>query len=117
MHCELRGCRYAAMAGVAMLFSLAAIPAQAQGVPGGSYLRSCTNVHMSGDRLFAECRRMDGGWNRTALDVSGCDGGIANFDGHLTCGPGPGFGSSYGEPYSSAPSRYYGYPQYYGWGR
>ena len=84
----MRVIRYAAMAGVAMLFSLATIPAQAQGVPGGSYLRSCTNVHMRGDRLLAECRQMDGSWQRTALDVSGCDGGIANFNGHLTCGPG-----------------------------
>lgn len=118
MRGQLRGIRYAALAGVAMLLSLAAIPAQAQGVPGGSYLRSCTNVRMFGDRLVAECRRADGSWDRTGLDVSGCDGGVANTNGHLTCNySGPGFGSSYGEPYSSAPSRFYGYPRYYGWGR
>ena len=110
MRGQVRGIRYAAMAGVAMLLSVASVPAQAQGVPGGSYLRSCTNVRMFGDRLVAECRRMDGSWDRTALNVSDCDGGIANINGRLTCNSsGPGFGSS--------PSRYYGYQPYYGWGR
>jgi len=109
MRGQLRGIRYAAMAGVAMPFSFAA--AQAQGVPGGSYLRSCTNVHMFGCRLVAESRRMDGSWERTGLGVSHCDGGVANTNGDLTCNySGPGFGSSYGEPYSSARSRYYGCP-------
>lgn len=118
MRNQLRGIRYAGMAGAAMLVSLATIPAQAQGVPGGSYLQSCANVHMLGDRLIAACRRGDGSWGRTALDVRGCVGGVANTDGHLTCNYSElGFGSSYGTPYSSAPSRYYGYPRYYGLGR
>jgi hypothetical protein len=60
MRDQIRGFSYAAIAGAAMLLSFAALPAQAQGVPGGSYLQSCTNVRMFGDRLVAECRRADG---------------------------------------------------------
>ena len=95
MRGQLRGIGYAAVAGMALLFALASVPAQAQRMPGGSYLRSCTNVRMFGDRLVAECRRKDGRWRRTALNVSGCAGGIANINGRLTCNfGGPGFGSS-----------------------
>ena len=96
-----------------MLLSLAATPAVAQ-ARGGSYLRSCTGVHMMGDRLVAECQRMDGSWHRSALDVSGCVGGIANTNGQLTCNYSE---QGYGSSFSSAPSRYYGYPRYYGYGR
>jgi hypothetical protein len=113
------GFRCAVIAGAAMFLSLAATPALAQGVPGGSYLRTCSNVRMFSDRLVAECRRMDGSWDRTVLrDVGRCVGGVANMNGQLTCNYGePGYGSSYGRTYSSAPSRYYGYPRYYGYGR
>jgi CVNH domain-containing protein len=112
MRNQIRGVSYAAMAGAAMLLSTATIPAQAQGVPGGSYLQSCTNVRMHGDRLVAECRRMDGSWDRSALNVGGCVGGIANTNGQLTCNyNNPGYGSSYDR------NRYYGYPRYYGYGR
>jgi len=86
----------AALAGLGLLAGASAVPAQAQGVPGGSYLRSCTNVHQRGDRLVAECRREDGGWQRSVLDVDRCRGGIANTNGSLTCNNGrvEGFGSS-----------------------
>ena len=109
---------YGVIAGAAMLLSLAATPALAQ-VPHGSYLRTCTDVRMFGDRLVAECKRMDGGWDRTVLrDVDRCVGGIANMNGRLTCNYGePGYGSSLERGYGSAPSRYYGYPRYYGYGR
>ena len=122
MHDPIRGISYAAIAGAAMLLSSAAIPAQAQGVPGGSYLQSCTNVRMHGDRLVAECRRADGSWDRTALNVSGCAGGIANTNGNLTCNHvrrnfgayrergWEGYGSSrgYGPDYGPGPYNYYG---------
>ena len=108
----MRQTRLAAIAAAAVLLSLGAIPAQAQ-TPGGSYLQSCTNVHIFGDRVIADCRRMDGSWDRTALrDVDRCVGGIANMNGRLTC--------TYGEQgYGS--SREYrphgGYHEYYGYGR
>jgi hypothetical protein len=79
------GGKCATIAAAAMLLSLAALPARAQ-APGGSYLETCTHVRPFGDRLIADCRRMDGAWNRTALhDFDSCVGGIANMDGQLTC--------------------------------
>jgi CVNH domain len=75
-------------------------PAHAQSAPQGSYLDSCRHIGMEGDRLFADCRRVDGGWQRTVLDVDRCVGDIGNQDGRLTCNRGPreGYGSSrYGE--------------------
>ena len=51
--------------------------AQAQRVPGGSYLQSCGNVGMAGDTLFAVCRGRGGGERRTELPaVSRCVGDI-----------------------------------------
>jgi hypothetical protein len=97
-----------------MLLPFAAAPAVAQ-IPGGSYLQSCRDVQMRGNRLVATCRTEEGRWNRTALNSVGrCAGGIANADGRLACGTrsggfnvgserghwrgGEGYGSSYG-PY------------------
>ena len=92
----------AAVAWAAMLLPLAAMPAHAQ-APGGSYLETCANVRGWGDRLVADCRRMDGSWARTALrDVNSCIGDISNQNGDLACNRGgPSYGSSYG------PGRYY----------
>ena len=106
----------AAIAGAALLLSLGAMPAHAQ-APGGSYLDSCSNVRAFGDRLIADCRRMDGGWNRTALhDLGSCAGDISNRNGQLTCGRGggQGYGSSY--QYGPGPGQGYGYrgSPYYG---
>jgi hypothetical protein len=100
----------AALAGLGLLAGASAMPAQAQGVPGGSYMQTCTNVHQRGDRLFAECRRMDGGWQRTTLDVDRCRGGVANTNGSLTCNGGRGEGRY--EGYGS--SRPYQRDYYYG---
>ena len=109
----LRGAARASIAAAAMLVALAAIPAHAQRVPGGSYLQSCTNVHIFGDRVIADCRRMDGSWDRTALrDVDRCIGGIANMNGRLTC--------TYGERGYGSSREYQprgGYHEYYGYGR
>ena len=71
-------------------------PAHAQSVPQGSYLDSCTHVGMDRDRLVADCRRADGGWHRTGLDINRCVGDIGNLNGQLTCnrGPGGGYGAS-----------------------
>jgi hypothetical protein len=60
-----------------------------QGVPPGSYLRTCTHVATYGDRLIADCRRTDGSWGRTALrDVGRCTGDIGNMGGQLACNGG-----------------------------
>jgi CVNH domain len=71
-------------------------PAHAQPAPQGSYLNSCTHVGMDRDELIADCRRPDGGWQRTVLDIDRCAGDIANIGGRLSCNRGPreGYGSS-----------------------
>ena len=80
----------AALAGAV---ALTTVPAHAQ--PGGSYVESCRDIRAFGDTVSAVCRRMDGSWQQT--EVRGCRGGIANTNGHLTCGGGrEGYGSSYG---------------------
>jgi len=58
----------------------------AQGVPPGTYLRRCGEVHMRGDTLVATCRGMDGSARRTSLPgVQNCVGDIGNMNGQLTC--------------------------------
>jgi CVNH domain len=82
----------------ALLFagSLCTQPANAQPAPQGSYLNSCTHIGMDRDRLIADCRREDGHWQRTVLDIDRCVGDIANINGHLSCNRGvrEGYGSS-----------------------
>jgi hypothetical protein len=74
-------------ASVALLLAAAfcAQPAYAQRTPQGSYLNSCRNVGMDGGKLIADCRRPDGGWHRTALDIDRCAGDVANIGGRLSC--------------------------------
>ena len=81
-------------------------PAAAQGLPQGSYLRSCTGAGLHGDTLVATCRRPDGREQRSSLaDVRRCVGDIGNNNGNLHCnygggqaGPPPGYGERRGEP-------------------
>ena len=85
-----------AAAAVLLAGTMCTQPAHPQSVPQGSYLDSCTHVGMDRDRLVADCRRADGGWHRTVLDVNRCVGDIGNLNGQLTCnrGPGGGYGAS-----------------------
>ena len=83
--------------------------AEAQGLPQGSYLRSCNGARIAGDTLVARCRMPGGGEQRSALaGVHRCVGDIGNNGGQLQCaygGPGraqvapaPGYGERrYGE--------------------
>jgi hypothetical protein len=59
-----------------------------QGLPPGSYRQSCRNERMvSRDDLQAECRRNNGEFRFTRLDIDRCRGrDIANINGHLECG-------------------------------
>lgn len=76
--------------------ALYAPAATAQPAPQGPYLNSCTHVAMDHGKLTADCRRTDGSWQRTVLDLDRCAGGIDNANGHLTCNRGAreGYGSS-----------------------
>ena len=56
-------------------------------LPSGTYTESCRDMRVDHDRhrLEAECKRLDGRWRDTALDLRQCDRGIINTDGHLQC--------------------------------
>jgi hypothetical protein len=53
------------------------MPAQAQQM--STYQDSCRQIRVHGATLAADCRRMDGGFNETAIEIRG----IANIDGNL----------------------------------
>ena len=95
--CMIKPIFTSVLTGVALAgaVALTTIPAHAQ--PGGSYVESCRDIRSFGDTVSAVCRRMDGSWERT--QVSCCRGGIANTNGHLTCGGREGYGSSYDPGY------------------
>src|ERR1700719_4588799 len=81
----------AALAGLLLAGMAWSQPAAAQGLPQGSYLRSCGGAMMQGDTLVASCRRADGREERTSLaDVRRCVGDIGNQNGHLSCSYGGG---------------------------
>src|SRR5712672_2227019 len=95
MNTGLLRAKWVLFAGAAVLLSLATAPAHAQWYPSGSYARTCTNIQSYGGRVTAECRRMDGSWDRTWLyGAHRCAGGVANMDGRLTCNNGRHVGSS-----------------------
>src|SRR6266853_1193512 len=89
----------AVLAGVLLAGMAWSQPAAAQGLPQGSYLRSCAGATLQGDTLVATCRRPDGREQRSSLaDVRRCVGDIGNQNGNLQCnyggsraGPGPGY--------------------------
>jgi hypothetical protein len=91
----------AVLAGVLLAGMAWSQPAAAQGLPQGSYLRSCAGATLQGDTLVATCRRPDGREQRSSLaDVRRCVGDIGNQNGNLQCsygagraaGPAPGYG-------------------------
>ena len=62
------------------------VPASAQGVPGGSYLQSCTDIGVRGNALAATCQARDGRPMRNELvGVGRCVGDIGNNNGVLQC--------------------------------
>ena len=75
------------------LGAVAVVPANAQqyggynnyGAPGGSYQQSCSNIQMRGSTLSASCTATNGQQLYSQINVRGCNGDIANFNGHLTC--------------------------------
>ena len=44
-----------------------------------TFQNSCSGIGVAGSTLFANCRRMDGGFNRTSIAIPG----IANINGDL----------------------------------
>jgi len=107
---------------------LAVAPAQAQALPGGSYQRTCKQIHWAGTTLVAECLSADGRYTGTGLpNANKCSGDIGNNNGRLQCtyvggAPSPGYGGpgyggpGYGGPgYGPPPAPGYGPPGYSGY--
>lgn len=64
--------------------------AHAQGLPNGSYTRSCNSINMVQNVLEATCQRADGSWASTALPNPGaCAYGVENQNGSLACSQQP----------------------------
>ncbi len=78
----------AAMVALLAILALTALPAaaQAQDYAPGAWRGSCRNIDRDGTVVNAECRTVDGGWRRTALDTRTCQGStVSNSDGMLVC--------------------------------
>ena len=72
-------------AGAALLMLATAAEAQPRDVPPGSYLETCRHAEVHRGMLMADCLRVDGTVNRSAIDLDHCHGPIANLDGRLVC--------------------------------
>jgi CVNH domain len=56
------------------------------GLPPGDYKRTCQNMRVNGNKLFATCQKANGGWNDTSLNnFNLCQRPIANDNGNLRC--------------------------------
>jgi len=62
--------------------------------PPGSYQQSCGSVQMRGSVLYASCLSTSGQRIHSSLNVNGCNGDIANSDGHLVCNGNHRYGNS-----------------------
>jgi CVNH domain len=55
-------------------------------LPTGSYRESCRDFSLENRRLEARCRRRNGEWRDTEIDLTRCKSPIRNDDGRLVCG-------------------------------
>jgi CVNH domain len=62
------------------------LPQQTLRLPAGSYRESCRDFSVEKNHLGARCRRKNGNWQDTELDLARCKGPIRNDDGRLVCG-------------------------------
>ncbi|HYX53360.1 MAG TPA: CVNH domain-containing protein, partial [Candidatus Limnocylindrales bacterium] len=66
-------------------YGVAGAPGALNG-PNGSYARTCSDIHVSGDDLKARCQTADGGLHDTKLDdYRKCHSDIINDNGNLRC--------------------------------
>ena len=59
---------------------------EAKSVPNGSYKKTCTNIKVDSNGIYATCQKADGSWQETSLSSYGfpCDD-IENDNGELVC--------------------------------
>ena len=60
--------------------------------PAGSYKKSCRNINVKGNRVYADCQRRDGSWNTSSINYKNCNRDISNDNGKLICGKANGGG-------------------------
>jgi hypothetical protein len=54
-------------------------------IPSGSYLKTCQNMYVRGDVLYASCKRIDQQYNPTSLEKFNDCKSISNINGSLQC--------------------------------
>jgi hypothetical protein len=85
------------LVGASLAAASLAAPANAQGIPSGSYQQSCTNIRVRGNELVASCTSPNGSRVRSTIALNSCRGGdIANSNGQLVCNGANGYGNGYG---------------------
>lgn len=57
-----------------------------QWLPPGNYKETCRGINVEGNRLWAECRKEDGGWRESSINYNNCYSDLANQNGRLVCG-------------------------------
>jgi len=57
-------------------------------IPKGSYRDSCKNSYVEGRTLYSNCKKNNGGWNKSSMNYKNCNKDIKNDNGKLTCGGG-----------------------------
>lgn len=57
-------------------------------IPRGSYRDSCKNSYVEGNRLYSNCKKKNGSWNKSSINYKNCNKDIKNDNGRLTCGGG-----------------------------
>lgn len=63
-------------------------------LPPGSWQASCRNAYIDSRTLYADCRKVNGRWTDARLNLNACPWGpVANNNGQLVCGGGPGGGN------------------------
>jgi hypothetical protein len=89
--------------------------ARAQGLPQGSYQRSCEQIHWAGTTLVAECKQADGRKTGTGLaNANKCVGDIGNNNGQLQCNYAAGTPSQQQQRPTGQQQQNYGNQQNYG---
>jgi hypothetical protein len=56
------------------------------GLPPGDYKRTCRDMYIQGNKLYATCQAVNGTWHGTSLtNFTQCQRPIVNEDGNLRC--------------------------------
>ena len=54
-------------------------------IPKGSYRETCRDSYVEGNRLYSQCKKQNGSWNKTSINYKNCNRDIRNDNGKLSC--------------------------------